>query len=351
MMMLKKFRCLVLTMTLILVIVSCTTFAANKPIKFKVAFTDSPILKIGDASVFHPAYALMLAFQSAMEQYSQGRVDVELYTNGRLGDGKSCLEQVLAGNIGATTPGDGQIAPFYKNLQVLMAPYVIEDALQLYKVLDGPFGQKLFNDMAAKSGIRVLSCIDNGGFRNISNSKKKIKVPADMKGLKIRAPESQIYVEIVKSTGAAATPIAFAELYSALQTGVVDGQDNSALVMLGGSLQEVQKYYTLTHHLLSTAYLVASEKYLKSLPPSLQLAFKKAGMEAALAGRGSARAYESLALSQLKKSGVKVYIPTTAEKKLWQKTQASSLTWLRKNTDPKLVDEFISAAKKALITK
>jgi tripartite ATP-independent transporter DctP family solute receptor len=344
----------VLLVALLICVLVQTPFvmaAKNRIIKFKVAFTDPPTMKIGDSTVFNPTYALMLAFQSALERYSQGKIKVQLYTNGRLGDGKSTIEQVLTGNIGATTPGDGMLVPFCKDLQVFMAPYVIEDALQLYNVMDGPFGKKIFNNIAAKSGLRILAGWENGGFRNFSNSKKVVKVPADIKGLKIRAPEGQIYVEIVKSSGASATPIPFTELYSALQTGVVDGQENSAITMLGGSLQEVQKYYTLTQHLLSTAYLVVSEKFLKSLSPALKLAFKKAGKEGAIAARGAVRAYESLALDQLKKSGVKIYTPTAAEMKLWQKTQGPALAWLKKNTNPQLVNGFLRAAKKALITK
>jgi tripartite ATP-independent transporter DctP family solute receptor len=351
--MLKVSKSSLLVVFLICVLVQ-TPFimaAGNQPIEFKVALQDPPTMKIGDATVFQHCYATMLAFKSALERYSGDRFKVELYTHGRLGDGKSTIEQVLSGNIGAAVPGDATLSPFYKNLQVLMAPYVFEDMLQLYKVVDGPFGKKLFNDMAAKSGLRVLACYENGGFRSFSNNKRVVRVPSDMKGLKIRVPEGQILMEIVKATGASATPVSWLEVYSALQTGVADGQENSALVTLSASLQEVQKYYILNKHVLGTTYLIVSERFLKSLSPALQLAFKKAGMEAAIAGRGAVRAYESLALEKLKKSGVKVYIPTAAEMKLWQKTGKSAIMWLRKNTDSKLVDELLSAAKKALITK
>jgi tripartite ATP-independent transporter DctP family solute receptor len=351
--MLKVSKMLLITLLICILIQTPVTMAAgNKPIEFKVAYANPPTIKIGGTEVFTHSYCAMLAFQSALERYSHGKVKVELYPNGRLGDIKSCLEQVLTGNIGATMTGDGNLAGFYKNIQVFLAPYVFENSLQLYNVMDGSYGKKFFNDMAAKSGLRVLACMENGGFRNFSNNKKVIKVPADMKGLKMRIPEGGgIYVEIVKATGAAATPVSWGELYTALQTGVADGEENSAITVLSGSLQEVQKYYTLNMHALGTEFLVVSEKFLKSLPTNLQLAFKKAGKEADIAGRGAVRAYESLALAQLKKSGVNIYIPTDAEMKLWKKTGVSAITWLRKNTDPKLVNELLSAAKKALITK
>jgi tripartite ATP-independent transporter DctP family solute receptor len=356
-MMLKKSRVskISLLVTLLICVLIQTPLimaAGNQPIILKVATADPATVKIGDSSAFYFTYSMVLAFQNALERYSEGKVQVELYTNGRLGDLRSIVEQVLSGNIGAGGVGDAGLFSFYKKLQVLSAPYVFEDALQFYDVLDGPFGRKLFNDMAAKSGLRVLGCCETGGFRNYSNNKKVVKVPDDMKGLKMRVPDGGgLYGEIVKATGASATPVAWLEVYSALQTGVVDGQENSAFTVISGSLQEVQKYYTLDQHCLGSASLVISEKFFKRLSPALKRAFRKAGREATIAARGAVRAYESLALQQLKKSGVKIYIPTTAQMKLWKKTQTPALNWLRKNTDSKLVDELLKAAKKASTSK
>lgn len=203
----------------------------------------------------------------------------------------------------------------------MSAPYVFKDPLQAYDILDGPFGQKLFDDMAAKSGLRVLASYENGGFRNFSNNKKVVKTPEDMKGLKIRTMDSPIYMETVKASGAAPTPIAWLELYSVLQTGVVDGQENSPITILGGSLQEVQKYYTLNGHVLGTAYIVASEKFLKAQTPEIQAAFVKAGKEASIAARGIVRASETLAMETLKKAGVNIYVPTAAEMEAWKKPE------------------------------
>jgi tripartite ATP-independent transporter DctP family solute receptor len=351
---LKRYSLLVVFICVLLqasFIVSAARPTVNDPIVFKVAFTDAPTMKIGDKEVNHPSYAAMAAFQHAMDIYTQGRVKVEIYSNGRLGDNKSAIEQTLMGNIGAANPPDGMVAPFYKNIQVLSAPYVFNDSSQLYDVGDGPFGRKLFNDMAAKSGLRVLAYYENGGFRSFSNNKKVVRVPADMEGLKIRTMESPIYMEVVKATGASPTPVAWLELYSALQTGVVDGQENSALTMIAGSLQEVQKYYTLNKHVLGTGYILASEKYLKSLPKDLQEAFVKAGREASIAGRNQVHSCQNLALETLKKSGVNIYTPTPKEMKLWKKTQKPALDWLRKNIDPKLVNELLKIVKKQSLKK
>jgi tripartite ATP-independent transporter DctP family solute receptor len=351
-MMLKMSRKLLLGLLMICLLVQAPfIFAAVKPtaqnpLVVKLGGTDAPTIKMGDIEVRAPLVEAMSAFQSALEKYSQGRVKVELYFNGRLGDNKSTLEQVLNGNLFVTTTTDGTLAPFYKPIQVFSAPYVFKDVDTLWKVLQGPFGRKFFNDMAAKSGIRVLAAANSGTFRCFANSKKEIKVPADMKGMKIRVQDSPIFIEIVKACGAFPTPIAWMELYSALQTGVVDGMENAPFALLAASLQEVQKFYILNKHTGSQAMLVTSEKFLKSLPSDLRKAFLKAGQEAAIAERDASINIDDLAVKALKKSGMKVYDPTPAEMKLWEKTREPALNWLRGKLGSKLVDDLLKAAKK-----
>jgi tripartite ATP-independent transporter DctP family solute receptor len=318
---------------------------AQNPMICQIAFTEPPTIKVGDQAVNTPGWAGMVAFQAAMEKYSKGRVKVELFANGRLGDNKSTMEQVLNGNLMITTTTDGAMGPFYKNIQVLSAPYVFKDMNTLWKVLDGPFGKKLFNDMAAKSGFRVLASGNSGLFRSFANSKKEIRVPADMKGMKMRVQDSPIFMELVRACGANPTPVAWMELYSALQTGVVDGMEHAPSAILSSSLHEVQKFYTLNNHTVTIQLFVTSERFYKSLPADLKTAFVKAGKEASVALRKASDIADRGALEVLKKSGMKVYVPTAEERKLWEKTREPVITWLKKNLDPKLVDELLKAAK------
>jgi TRAP-type C4-dicarboxylate transport system substrate-binding protein len=200
---------------------------AKNPIICKIGFTDPPTIKLGDEEVDGVAWAQMFAFKSAMEKYSRGRVKVELYANGRLGDNKSMIEQVLNGNIFGVCTGNAAFAPFYNRCQVLDAPYIFKDATTLNNVLDGPAGRKLFNDMAAKTGLRVLSWGNGGVGTCFVNRKKEVRVPADMKGLKMRVMDNPLAMELVKAIGAIPCPVAWMEVYSALQTGVVDGMYHS----------------------------------------------------------------------------------------------------------------------------
>ena len=330
----------------ILVLCGFTALSAQSPIVFKLAFTDPPFLKIGDLQVMHHSYAGMVAFKGALEKLSEGRIVVENYPFGRLGDANENMQQIFSGTLQGATPADGAVAPFYKDIQVFAIPYAFDSALDAYRLWDGPVGKAFFDDMAKVSGLRVLAIYDNGGFRSFSNNKKVVRSAADMKGLKLRTMTIPVHMEMVKALGASPTPIAWLELYNALQTGVVDGQENSAATILGGSLQEVQKYYTIDEHLLGSAMIVTSEKWLKSLPAELQTAIMDAGKIAEFAARGTSRANDSLALEAVKKAGVQVYYPTAAEKATFKTaTQQPVIDWLKKNVNPAAVDKVLNATK------
>jgi hypothetical protein len=166
-----------------------------------------------------------------------------------------------------------------------------------------------------------------------------------MQNLKIRTMDIPVHMEIVKALGASPTPIAFLELYSALQTGVVDGQENSAVTILGASLNEVQDYVTLDGHLLGLAFLVVGEDWFQSLSPEDQEAALKAGREAAFAARGTVRYAESLAIKTLQDVGVQVYSPTPAEMETFKVAQKNAVAWLKQNIDADIVDELLAAVE------
>lgn len=312
----------------------------------RIAFTDSPTLKIGDMTIYHPSYAAMLAFKGAFEKSTGGEYTVNLYANGVLGDANSTLEQILAGTLTGSTPADGTLSAFVPDIQVFSIPYLFSNPTDAYNVLDGQFGTKLFDKIAKDTRIRIISAYDNGGYRNFTNSKHEIKTASDMKGLKIRVMDSPVYIKMVESLGASATPIAFLELYSGLQTGVVDGQENSAITTLGSSLNEVQKYCTLDGHLLGLAFLTVSEDWYESLDDATKAKVDEAGKEATEAARGTCRYGEALAIQTMTKKGVQVYSPTEKELETFKVCQKPVVDYLKKNLkDPSLVDELLTASK------
>jgi tripartite ATP-independent transporter DctP family solute receptor len=352
-MMLKMSRKLLLGILMISVLLQASLImaanpTAQNPLICKIGYTDPPTQKIGDEEINNVGWTQMLAFQSAVEKYSQGRAKVELYANGRLGDNSSMLEQILNENIFGICTGEKPFSSFYKVLQVTSIPYVFKDDVMQHKILDGSFGRKLFNDMAAKSGFRVLSWGNGGGFVCFSNRKKKLRVPADMKNLKMRCADVPLDMAVAKASGAIPCPVAWLEVYSALQTGVVDGMFHLPTVLLGMSFQEVQKYLTLSRHSVTTSMIVTNEKFLKSLPADLQKVFVKAGQEASIAERRAAADMDAYALKVLEQKGMQIYKPTLAEMKIWEKTlKAPGVAWFKKNVDPKWVDELLKAADKA----
>jgi len=317
--------------------------AAEESKTIRLAFTDAPTLTIGDMTIYHPSYAAMLAFKGAFEKSTGGEYTVELYANGILGDASSTLEQIITGTFEGSTPADGALSAFAPNIQVFSIPYLFSNPTIAYDVLDGEFGQKLFGDIAKESGLRVVASYDNGGYRNFTNSVKEVKTAADLKGLNIRVMDSPVYIKLVEALGASATPVAFLELYSALQTGVVDAQENSAVTTLGASLDEVQPFCTLDGHLLGLAFLTVGNDWYNSLDAKTQAFVDEAGREASIAARGTCRFAEALAISTMTEKGVKVYSPSAEELETFKVSQKPVIEFLNENVSEGLVDVLFTA--------
>ena len=229
--------------------------------------------------------AVSTVFKNELEARSGGEIKVEIYPNGTLGNERETMEQVKAGITQSYIASVGGIAPFYPLIDITSLPFAYssyEIGCQLY---DGPFGAGLAEDIRNKTGIRVLGFIPQGFFQ-FTNSKRPIKTPADMKGLKMRTMNNPLHMEFMKSLGAAATPVAWAEIYTALQTGVVDGQHNPITVINLGKIFEVQKYLTLSNHMAGLYVWVINDSWFNGLKPEEKTAVQGAAEAAVMAGRG-----------------------------------------------------------------
>jgi TRAP-type transport system periplasmic protein len=297
-----------------------------------------------------PYLAYTNIFKSIVESQTGGKYKVEVYPNKQLGDLRSTAEQLSRGTIEISGgQNSGLLAGFAPAFQVTEIPYSFQNTEIGRIVFQGQFGKELSDELAAKSNIRILSYFPSA-FRCFSNSKRPIKTPADMKGLKMRTMETSIHMEMVKALGASPTPIAWAELYSALQTGVVDGQENAPYVVLLGKLQEVQKFYTLDNHLLNLAMIIINDKFYKGLPPEDRRLFDYAARQAEYAFLGVVAAKEALDLEEITKAGVKIYTPTPAEFAEFEKaTKEPVLKVIKEKVDPKWVSKMYEAIKQAEI--
>lgn len=330
---------LVFFVVVVLLVAVTATVSAQK-YTFRIAYTDAPRLSIGDERLIHVTVAAVYGFEDAITSLTGGAFNVDFKHSGVLGGQVETLSQTQAGVIQATTPAIPALAGFYPSIQILSIPYLWKSPVVAWEVLDGPFGEAFFEDMAKKTGIRVITIFDNGGYRSFTNNKREVRSAQDMRGLKIRVMESPTEMKIVSSIGASPTPIPWVELYTALQTGVVDGQENSPATIIAGSLYEVQKYYTLDEHTLSLAVFAVSEKWFQGLPRDVQNSVKIAGKIASVCGRGAAYTNNKVALEFIKNKGVQVYAPTASEKATFSAAaQKPVIDWMR--AQPKIEEKWL----------
>ena len=291
--------------------------AASLLISLNALPVDAKVIKLAHLNPQKPfdiaTAAVSAVFKNELEARTGGEIKVEIYPSGTLGNERETMEQVKAGITQSYIASVGGIAPFYPLIDITSLPFAYssyEIGCQLY---DGPFGKTLADDIRKKTGIRVLGFIPQGFFQ-FTNSKRLVKTPADMKGLKMRTMNNPLHMEFMNSLGAAATPVAWAEIYTALQTGVVDGQHNPITVINLGKLFEVQKYLTLSNHMAGLYVWVINDQWFTALKPEEKAAVQGAAEAAVVAGRGVDRLVTATekGLPALA-AAMEVYTPTPAE--------------------------------------
>ena len=237
---------------------------------------------------------------------AQKSVEVKVFPASQLGQTREVIEAMRLGSGAAgTTGGPAEYASFVKRLGVLGLPFEWKSYDHALRVLDGPVGKELDQDME-KAGFKVLSWAVSWGYRNVVTAKKEVKTAADLKGLKIRTIPTKVFVAAVNSMGANATPMNFGEIYTSLQSGVLDGYEHTAATTISFKFNEVACCIALTKHLMDPTFLVFSLAEWKKLTPAEQGALQKAATEAANVVRVMAPQRDAEALAQVKKLGMKV---------------------------------------------
>ena len=285
-----------------------------------------------------------------IEDATGGEMKMEIHGGAVLGNGKAIVEQCQAGLIEFVESVEGLLNYFYPSMQVLSIPYLFRSYDVAWEVLDGPFGQEMREDFRKKTGMRIITWAENGGFRNFTTSKKKLTSAADLKGLKIRTMEIPAHMAMVKALGANPVPIAWTELYTSLQTGVADGQENALPTILLGKLEEVQKYIILDGHVYSMQLTLVNDAWFQKQEPALQQAILSGGRIADTMTRGICRLTELNATDYLKKKGLEIYQPTSEEYNEFRKlAQEPVIDWLRsqKNIDSTWIDKLQKAVSDA----
>jgi tripartite ATP-independent transporter DctP family solute receptor len=293
--------------------------------------------KIGHAMPdTHPQAAAMTKFAELAATYTNGNVKIQPYHSAVLGSDEKQLQAVQAGTqefyIGTLAPLSTRV----KEVQVWDLPFMFQNQKEVYAVLDGPSSKKIFEKLAP-TGLVGLTW-SGMGFRNLSNSKHAVTKLDDVSGLKLRVMANPVALDTWKTIGANAVPMAFSEVFAALEVKAIDGQENPLLHMYANKMQEVQKYISLTNHVYTPVALVASKKFWDTLSPADQEGVRKAAIEAGLLQRKLLEEGDRDVIAKFKEAGVSVE-PVPPEE--LAKIQAKVKSVVTKFT-PQIGDEFVN---------
>jgi C4-dicarboxylate-binding protein DctP len=259
-----------------------------------------------------PKHVAALAFKEHVEKATNGSIKVEIFPAGQFGRDQPTMEGVKLGTLELAVAHDGAIATVHKPIGVLGIPFLFESHEHAWRVYDSAWREGFSSDMIKKTGIRLLGVADNG-VRHFTNSLRPIQSPADMKGMKIRIQPSPVFKALVESLGASASAIPWAELPTALQQKVVDGQENGVTNILAASLFQHQKFATLDGHVWSIHGYDINERFYQGLTAAERKAVDEGTAKAVAIHRKMTSDQDKNAKSILEKVGMQVYVPTAAQ--------------------------------------
>lgn len=264
--------------------------------------------KLGNATSPDHAYNIgARKYAELVAQKTGGKIKIDIYPATQLGNERDLIEGLQLGTVDLVVSSTGPVGGFVPKMFVVDLPFLFRDRDHAYRVLDGPVGKGLLDAFAVKE-ITGLAFWENG-FRHITNNIRPVQKPEDLKGIKIRTMENKIHLATFKAFGASPTPMAWSEVYSALQQGTIDAQENPIAIVYTSKLFEVQKYLALTGHVYSPALLLMSTKAYNSLPPELQKIMVEVAHECATFERNLLHDDETKQLEELKAKGMQVTIP------------------------------------------
>jgi tripartite ATP-independent transporter DctP family solute receptor len=263
------------------------------------------VLKIGYATSATSHYGVgSTVFCDEMEKGTQGRFKCQQFPSSALGGEREQIEAVQLGTQDLVNTSTGPLGNFVPEVRIVDIPFLFRDYDHARKVMDGPIGQDLSKKMAAK-GLINLAWTENG-FRHMTNSKRPINSAEDASGLKMRTMENKVHMEGYKTFGILPTPMPFPELFTALQQGTVDGQENPIPVILASKFSQVQKHLSLTGHVYSPAALILSPAVWNKLSAADKTVFTEAAKKGAIAQRKKVNDDEASGIAQLRSEGMQV---------------------------------------------
>lgn len=304
----KKISMLVMTVLMLLLSFEASAWG----IFGKKSDSDKFTLKMGmTAGVQSNEYKAASLLADYVEKESDGKLKIKLYPDSQLGDDRECLEQLSAGQLDLTFAETGRMGLWNKKAVIFQLPYIFENYNHLQKALETDAAGELVEEFVNDFNWRILGNAYNGTRQTSSN--KPINTIEDMKGMKLRVPNAKANLDYAKYSGASATPMAFTEVYLALQTNAVDGQENPLSTIKTTKFYEVQDYIALTNHILNDANYIVSEITWKKLPEDLQKILKDGVKKAADLHTSLFQKDEKDLLEFFETNGLKITKPSTKE--------------------------------------
>jgi C4-dicarboxylate-binding protein DctP len=283
-------------------------------------------------------------FKELAEKYTNGKVKVEVYPNSTLYKDKEELEALQLGAVQMLAPSNSKFGPMgIKDFEVFDLPFLLPNEAALRKVTEGPIGQAMLKKLESK-GMIGLAYWDNG-FKEMS-ANKPLRMPEDYKGLKFRIQSSKVLEAQFRALGAIPQVMAFSEVYQALQTGVVDGQENTPSNIYTQKFYEVQKYTTLTNHGYIGYVVVVNKKFWDDLPKDVRGQLEKAMNEATAYSNKIAETENAEGLDEIRKSGkTQIIVPTPAETAAMRKAMEPLYQDMASRVGKQLIDDVVKATQ------
>jgi len=285
----------------------------------------------------HPYYLGMEKFANIVSEKTDGKIQVEIYHSGQLGSERDVIEGLSMGSIDLTVVSSAPVSSFIPNIAVFDLPYLFPTREQAYKVMDGPIGAQFFEDLT-EHNIVGLGWFENG-YREITNNKRPIVTPEDLKGIKIRVMESPVPIATFNTAGANATPMAWGEVFTALQQGTIDAQENPLPVIYSQKLYEVQKYLSLTDHFYAPALFLMSDVAFEKLSEEEQQIVMDAAKEATIYQREVSKEQAESFVAKCEAEGM---IVNEVDKSLFVEAMAPVYEMFEEQFGKDLIDAIIN---------
>jgi tripartite ATP-independent transporter DctP family solute receptor len=290
-------------------------------------------------------YMGLTKWQERVDKESNGRIRIQIYPNASLANNnqRTELDMVQSGAIDASLESTITLSTLNPSFTAFSIPWLFPDYKKAAEVCDGPVGEKFLSLLPEKNLVGLAYGVN--GFRQITNNKREIKSPADLKGLKIRIPLIKMYIDFFKLYGADPSSMNFGELMTALASGTMDGQENPVHVLSSAKLYEIQKYCTVWNYSYDPLVLCINKNFYEQFSPADQEMLKKTAQEAFSLQRDYVAQHEVETLEELKGKGMKVTVLTPAQLEPFKKSAQPIYNQYRREIGVSLMDEMIKAAQ------